>query len=134
MSVPPCRLSSGLDRSGGCPLDRDEFCGMCNVGPLANDNQGPFSFGSDTWPGLTKLVEEAAEVIQVASKLMATGGRVDHWSGEHLGERLEEELGDLRAAIAFVMFHNRDGLRRHVIVGRTYDKTTLFNEWHERPK
>ena len=31
----------------------------------------PFSIGSDTWPGLAKIAEEAGEVLQVIGKLLA---------------------------------------------------------------
>lgn len=101
--------------------------------PRANDNEGPFSFGSDLWPGLSKLGEECGEVVQVVMKLIATGGRVDHWSGVDLGVRLEEELGDLRAAIDFVLQHNRTRLDLHAIQRRTVEKRALFVEWHGKP-
>jgi hypothetical protein len=63
----------------------------------ANDTAEPFGIGADTWPGLAKLAEEASEVIQIIAKLIATGGRTDHWSGMDLGKALEDELGDLEA-------------------------------------
>lgn len=37
---------------------------------------GSFSLGSRTWPGLSKLVEECGEVLQIAGKIMGTGGAV----------------------------------------------------------
>lgn len=62
-----------------------------------------FTLGADRWPGLTKLLEEQGEVLQVIGKLMATGGGVEHWGGERLDRRLEEELGDAWAALQFVV-------------------------------
>ncbi len=35
---------------------------------------GDFSIGSDIWPGISKLIEEAAEVGQVCGKLIGSGG------------------------------------------------------------
>jgi NTP pyrophosphatase (non-canonical NTP hydrolase) len=70
-------------------------------------NGSGFAIGSETWPGISKLVEELGEVAQVAGKLIATGGEVRHWDGTDLRTRLEDELADLEAAIKFVMQHNR---------------------------
>lgn len=98
----------------------------------ANDNAGPFSIGSDTWPGLSKLIEECGEVLQVAGKLIATGGSVDHWSGLDLDCEMEKELGDALAAIDFFVECNRLRLRNHVIDARRDEKYHLFEEWHGR--
>lgn len=98
----------------------------------ANDNEGPFSIGQNIWPGVSKLIEECGEVLQVAGKLIATGGRTDHWSGHDLGADLEEELGDLLAAITFVIQHNPQ-LGSLAIADRTEEKTELFEAWHARP-
>lgn len=100
-------------------------------GGRANDNEGPFSIGQNIWPGLSKLVEEASEVIQISAKLIATGGRVDHWSGLHLGRALEEELGDLQAAIEFVVKHNADNVDERAIAARRMAKLALFEKWHQ---
>jgi NTP pyrophosphatase (non-canonical NTP hydrolase) len=99
----------------------------------ANDNLGPFSLGSDVWPGLSKLGEECAEVLQVIFKLLATGGRTDHWSGDDLAEKLGEELADLGAAMAFVIEHNLDQLDNGRIMVRTLEKADLFEAWHGGP-
>jgi NTP pyrophosphatase (non-canonical NTP hydrolase) len=99
--------------------------------PGANDNEGPFSIGQDLWPGIAKLAEECGEVIQVIGKLIATGGRTDHWSGLDLRVALEDEIADLRAAIAFVAAHN-ETLNVDRINGRVFRKTELFEEWHRR--
>lgn len=95
----------------------------------ANDNEGPFSIGQNKWPGISKLVEECGEVLQIAGKLIATGGRTDHWSGLDLKVELENELGDLAAAIAFVVQNNDlDDLR---VTERFETKYKLFGHWHE---
>lgn len=35
-ATPPCRLSNGLTRSGGCPLRRGVDCGLCCVQAVAS--------------------------------------------------------------------------------------------------
>jgi NTP pyrophosphatase (non-canonical NTP hydrolase) len=71
-----------------------------------SDTERPYAIGSETWPGLSKLVEECGEVLQVAGKLMGTGGQVEHWDGTDLRERMTEELADLLAAIDFLQYMN----------------------------
>lgn len=99
----------------------------------ANDNEGPFSIGQDVWPGLAKLAEECGEVIQIIAKLIATGGRTDHWSGLDLRVELENEMADVRAALSFVAAHNPD-LDVDRINGRVIRKTELFLSWHGHEK
>lgn len=95
-----------------------------------NDNRGDFSLNREgDWPGLAKLIEECGEVIQVAGKLIATDGETAHWSGDDLAVRLEEELGDLEAAIAFFIDHNRSHLNGERISVRTLRKRALFEDW-----
>lgn len=90
---------------------------------------GDFSIGSSFWPGISKLLEEAGEVIQVGGKLLGTAGQLDHWDGTNLKERLEDELADLQAAIEFVACHNDlDDQRMRERIDR---KIELFNEWHQ---
>lgn len=88
-----------------------------------------FGFGSTIWPGLSKLMEECGEVVQVGGKLMGTGGEEQHWEGSNLRERMEEELGDLTAAVAFVIDHQ--GLDFNKIEERARAKRALFEEWHK---
>lgn len=88
----------------------------------------PFSIGSDVWPGLSKLIEECGEVLQVGGKLMGTGGAVQHWDGTNLRERLQDELGDAIAAIDFIVAHN--DLDAGVIALRAEHKRGLFERWH----
>lgn len=107
---------------------------------VANDTEGPFSIGQNIWPGIAKLIEECGDVTQVCGKLIATGGREDHyWSGHDLGCDLVNELGDLLAAIDFVRAHNvfshfvvANGLPTHgaAIEARRREKFDLFQHWH----
>lgn len=85
--------------------------------------------------GLTKLVEEASEVIQVASKKIAMmqshGDSWEHWDGQDLKKRLTEELGDLHAALNFVV--DKFNLSRAEIVERSAYKRHLYNKWDKDP-
>ena len=38
---------------------------------MAQPTAGPYSIGSDVWPGLSKLAEESGEVVQVIGKIVA---------------------------------------------------------------
>lgn len=89
---------------------------------------GDFSIGGTVWPGLSKLVEECGEVGQVAGKLIATRGATDHWDGSNLGERLEEEMADVMAAIRFVREANNLNWARMIL--RAREKLDLFRKWH----
>lgn len=89
---------------------------------------GDFSIGGKVWPGISKLVEETGEVQQVCGKLIANEGRADHWDGTNLVDRMTEEMGDLLAAINFVIDVNR--LNLTAIQERRDDKLRLFHGWH----
>lgn len=86
-----------------------------------------FAIGSPVWPGLSKLDEEAGEVVQVIGKLMGTGGLTQHWDGSDLRQRLVEEIGDVMAACEFVAQTN--DLETEVEIRRR-DKLALFYRWH----
>lgn len=92
---------------------------------------GDFSIGSDVWPGTSKLLEEMGELTQVLGKLMGTGGRVEHWDGSDLRERLIEELADLEAAVDFFRGENLTRAENDVVARRIEDKLALFRRWHE---
>lgn len=94
----------------------------------ARDGAGPYSIGSDVWPGLSKLIEECGEVVQVAGKLLGTGGNTNHWDGTDLRERLQEEVADVIAAAQFVVEQCK--LDPYVINDRTREKLLLFDMWH----
>lgn len=87
-----------------------------------------FSIGADIWPGLSKITEEAGEVLQVIGKLLGTGGEIMHWDGSNLLERLIEEVGDVLAACDFVISANNIDLNK--IEKRRKEKLALFFEWH----
>lgn len=89
---------------------------------------GPYSIGSDRWPGLAKLAEECGEVIQVIGKIIAANGETAHWDGTDLLERLEDEIADMRAAAAFLIRHNDLDAGR--VTNRTADKLVTFDGWH----
>ena len=82
------------------------------------------------WPGLGKLVEEAAEVTQVAARLIGAPNAAPHLAEAVLRDRLEEELGDLMAAAAFVAEAN--GLDERKIAARRAEKLSLFTRWHDK--
>lgn len=86
-----------------------------------------FAIGDRVWPGISKLIEECGEVVQVCGKLMGSRGDTKHWSCD-LHEMMHDELGDLLAAIDFVI--SRCGLDRAKIVARKQAKVARFNDWH----
>lgn len=89
-----------------------------------------FEIGADQWPGISKLVEECGEVLQVCGKLMGTKGEVTHWDGKlgDLRERLTCEMGDLFAALHFVGKHCR--IDQKAVEQRMNRKLAQFEEWH----
>jgi NTP pyrophosphatase (non-canonical NTP hydrolase) len=89
---------------------------------------GLFSIGSDTWPGISKLIEEAGEVQQVCGKLLGTGGATAHWDGSDLRQRLQEEIADVVAAVVFVAAANK--LDEDAIEARIDEKVETFKRWH----
>lgn len=55
-----------------------------------------------TWQGIHKLTEECGELLQVLGKLgpFPSGNHPD--GGDHLSLRLQEEMADVEAAIAYM--------------------------------
>lgn len=90
---------------------------------------GPYEIGSQVWPGLAKLTEEAGELVQVLAKLIGMSGRDRYYDGSDLRQRLVEECGDLTAAIAF--FTETNGLTVDVDA-RARQKLALFRHWHDQ--
>lgn len=88
---------------------------------------GNFMIGGSVWPGLSKLIEECGEVLQVGGKLMGSAGDTAHWSGD-LSQMLVEELGDLLAAAGFFMDVN--GLDVDAVLARSVKKRATFEKWH----
>lgn len=86
--------------------------------------------------GLTKLVEECGEVVQVAAKMIAypetmeIGGCATHPDGAGpLRERLEDEIADVVAACTFVGV--RLGLDQQKIENRIEAKLARFAHWDQ---
>lgn len=90
---------------------------------------GPYAIGSNHLPGMSKLIEELGEVSQVAGKILGLGHMGDHWDGSNLKVRLEEEMGDLWAAMVF--FAIKNDLDIAAVKSRARDKNALFNRWHK---
>jgi NTP pyrophosphatase (non-canonical NTP hydrolase) len=88
----------------------------------------PFSIGSDTLNGLSKVMEECGELVQVIGKIVAYGGLVDHPDGTKLAYRLSDELADVQAALTFFHRHNNPGLNDSRRVSR---KIETFERWHD---
>jgi NTP pyrophosphatase (non-canonical NTP hydrolase) len=85
---------------------------------------GPYSIGSDLWPGLSRLVEELGELSQVAGKLIGNGGETAHYDGTDLRARLAEEIADVLAAMSFVADSN--GLDHQEIEKRAEAKRDTY--------
>ncbi|MCR9222899.1 MAG: hypothetical protein NXH70_02420 [Hyphomonas sp.] len=88
-----------------------------------------FTIGCDTWPGISKVVEEAGELGQVCGRLIQMKGEREHFSGADLVHDLEDELADTLAAIQYLMIHNRD-LDIERITQRKDEKFERFQGWH----
>jgi NTP pyrophosphatase (non-canonical NTP hydrolase) len=90
---------------------------------------GPYSIGSQHWPGLAKMAEEAGELVQVAMKLIAAGGGSEHWDGSDVLTRLQDEIADVLAAIDFFTETNGVPIPERFIERRR-QKLDLFRRWH----
>ncbi|GAB3159556.1 hypothetical protein GCM10027059_06000 [Myceligenerans halotolerans] len=91
-------------------------------------NAGPYSIGSDSWPGASRVIEECGELLQVLGKLIGAGGATAHWDGTDLGERLADEISDTRAALDF--FISANNLPASLIDERTAQKRAQYEQWH----
>jgi hypothetical protein len=72
---------------------------------MASDRPVPYGIGSDTWPGMSRLAADAARVASVARAIISTGNDTDQDEAAQR-ESLQEQLGDLRAAIDYVIGKN----------------------------
>ena len=90
----------------------------------------PFTIGSETYPGLAKVLEESGEAGQAIGRLIQGFGlgMPTHWDGSNHEVRVAEELADLSAAIQFFIYANP----RHaeLFFARETEKLVKFNEWH----
>jgi hypothetical protein len=110
---------------------------------MASDPPGPYSIGSETWPGLSRLAADAAQVVRVACTIMGNGcdaQREAETGG--LRESLQEELGDLRAAIDYVIGKNaldwdavnrRRDRQRSLYERGTDEDRVISRDQHARP-
>ncbi len=81
--------------------------------------------------GLTKLIEECGELVQIAAKCQAFPDVDIHPDGLPLISRLEEEIGDVLAAASFVIqSHNLNTVK---ICRRRDLKECQYNKWHQLP-
>jgi len=82
--------------------------------------------------GLAKLLEELGELSQIAAKKLAYPNTDDHPDGAgSMRLRLEDEIGDVLAAIDFVSGKFRLNARR--ILDRKAEKLGRFREWDGQP-
>lgn len=80
--------------------------------------------------GLTKLIEECGELVQICAKKLAYYDTDDHPDGNGSMEaRISEEIADVLAAMAFVCDKFR--LDDEMITNRVKDKLELFQQWDD---
>jgi NTP pyrophosphatase (non-canonical NTP hydrolase) len=92
---------------------------------------GPYSIGSDHWPGVTKVLEECGELIQVLAKLQGAGGDPGvHWDGKDVLSGIIDEAGDVLAALEFLMRHNPI-VSDAKVNKRMARKVQMFEDWHK---
>lgn len=77
--------------------------------------------------GLNKLCEECGELIQIACKTAVAKGREIHPDGLPVDSRLEDEIGDVLAAIDFVAIKLNLDVRK--IGDRKDTKLEVFMSW-----
>ncbi len=63
------------------------------------------SAGSDAWPGLPRLAADAKQVLRLVGTIIGSGDDA-RYDAAILRECLQDELGDLRAAIDYVIGKN----------------------------
>lgn len=81
--------------------------------------------------GLAKLAEELGELSQVVGKKLAYMEGPHPDGGVSLDLRLEEEMGDVIAAISFVQ--KKLKLESAHIQLRAHHKLDLFQNWDKQP-
>ena len=80
--------------------------------------------------GLTKVIEECSELIQICAKKSAFMEEDFHPSQFMRGE-IEKEIADVLASIEFVAA--KWNLNREVINNRMSIKLRLYNRWDKEP-
>lgn len=80
--------------------------------------------------GLTKLMEECGEAIQIAAKMIAYPNTDQHPDGAgSMRARLTNELGDVTAAISFVVA--KLGLDLDALTDRAQFKLNSYAKWDQ---
>lgn len=92
-----------------------------------------FAIGSIERPGLLKLAEESAEVIQMVTKIIATDGTMHYADGTVIEEsKLWDEIADLKAALEFAVESNH--MPSGYINGRKNQKLDTYRKWRKEEK
>ena len=81
--------------------------------------------------GLTKIVEECGELIQICAKKIAYMKEDFHPDGQFMRGEIEKEMADVLASIEFVAA--KWNLNREVINNRMTHKLRLYNQWDKEP-
>lgn len=98
--------------------------------PTLTTKATPYGIGSDTFPGLSKYIEKSGNANQVIGKIQGCGHLGDHRDSKvFLKERLEDELADVVAAIAYISEKNNLNLD-HMEV-RSREKLIQFIRRHD---
>jgi NTP pyrophosphatase (non-canonical NTP hydrolase) len=84
-----------------------------------------------TASGISKLIEECGELVQVLGKKLAYWFTDAHPDGKPLKLRIEHEIGDVQAACDFVTKYH--GLSGSTIAARRRQKLELFERWQADP-
>jgi hypothetical protein len=122
-----CQVDDDPEILSPMKKEQDEAIKLVN-GFLYSGRRIPFRIGSDLLPGFSKLIEEMGELNQVIGKIQGLGHMGEHWDGAgRLDRRLQKEIADVRAAIAFIE-------RKNLIlpdIGRENRKLARFEKWHD---
>jgi hypothetical protein len=97
----------------------------------------PLAIGSKTWPGISKLIEECGEALQMCGKIAAfpfLARWEKHPDGHGIHARLMNEIADLEAIIWYVKRHNFTEAERKIMRERRDHKIQRFRRWHEQER
>lgn len=93
-----------------------------------------YAIGSDSLPGLAKLVEEMGELQQAVAILMAFPDRIRP-DGTQPWDRVSAEIADVLAAVDYLMWANTElAVRSQSILFRREAKFNRFLEWHNKER
>lgn len=81
--------------------------------------------------GLTKIIEECSELIQICAKKSAYMKEDFHPDGQFMRHEIEKEIADVLASIEFVAA--KWNLNREDISNRMMEKLRRYNEWDREP-